>query len=293
MTAVNVPRSKPSVTPSSARTDAVAGSEVASEGVELESSHGLTNSPVAAAPRRWGAAESCGSGSPPPTSGKPPAPEGTCPLMFAGMARTVLVVDDSAAFRRSARMLLQARGYEVVGMAGRRRVGPRGGAGAAPGLRAAGRQPARRRRRDAAGQFNGAGGRARLDARRGRDRRRRGRRRARASSPRPSSPRRGSSNCSARHDPSRHRRGPGAAAPGDRAAARRRRLRGRRRGRRRARPAAQGRRPQARRRDRRRPDAARQHRRRAARGDGDPRARSRTSACSCSASTPRSATRST
>jgi DNA-binding NarL/FixJ family response regulator len=34
------------------------------------------------------------------------------------MARTVLVVDDSAAFRTSARMLLQARGYEVVGVAG-------------------------------------------------------------------------------------------------------------------------------------------------------------------------------
>ena len=34
------------------------------------------------------------------------------------MARTVLVVDDSAAFRASARMLLQARGYDVVGVAG-------------------------------------------------------------------------------------------------------------------------------------------------------------------------------
>jgi CheY-like chemotaxis protein len=34
------------------------------------------------------------------------------------MARTVLVVDDSAAFRATARMLLQARGYEVVGVAG-------------------------------------------------------------------------------------------------------------------------------------------------------------------------------
>ena len=33
------------------------------------------------------------------------------------MARTVLVIDDSAAFRTSARMLLQARGYEVVGVA--------------------------------------------------------------------------------------------------------------------------------------------------------------------------------
>jgi DNA-binding NarL/FixJ family response regulator len=38
--------------------------------------------------------------------------------MFRGMARTVLVVDDSAAFRTTARMLLQARGYEVVGVAG-------------------------------------------------------------------------------------------------------------------------------------------------------------------------------
>jgi DNA-binding NarL/FixJ family response regulator len=37
--------------------------------------------------------------------------------MLCGMARTVLVVDDSAAFRTSARMLLQARGYEVVGVA--------------------------------------------------------------------------------------------------------------------------------------------------------------------------------
>jgi DNA-binding NarL/FixJ family response regulator len=33
------------------------------------------------------------------------------------MPRTVLVVDDSAAFRTTARMLLQARGYEVVGVA--------------------------------------------------------------------------------------------------------------------------------------------------------------------------------
>lgn len=33
------------------------------------------------------------------------------------MARTVLVIDDSAAFRTSARMLLQARGYDVVGVA--------------------------------------------------------------------------------------------------------------------------------------------------------------------------------
>src|SRR4051794_2069258 len=34
------------------------------------------------------------------------------------MARTVLVVDDSAAFRTTARMLLETRGYEVVGVAG-------------------------------------------------------------------------------------------------------------------------------------------------------------------------------
>jgi DNA-binding NarL/FixJ family response regulator len=33
------------------------------------------------------------------------------------MARTVLVVDDSAAFRTTARVLLMARGYEVVGVA--------------------------------------------------------------------------------------------------------------------------------------------------------------------------------
>jgi DNA-binding NarL/FixJ family response regulator len=34
------------------------------------------------------------------------------------MPRTVLVIDDSAAFRASAKVLLQARGYEVVGVAG-------------------------------------------------------------------------------------------------------------------------------------------------------------------------------
>jgi len=33
------------------------------------------------------------------------------------MARTVLVIDDSAAFRASARTLLRARGYDVVGVA--------------------------------------------------------------------------------------------------------------------------------------------------------------------------------
>jgi DNA-binding NarL/FixJ family response regulator len=33
------------------------------------------------------------------------------------MPRTVLIVDDSAAFRATARVLLGARGYEVVGMA--------------------------------------------------------------------------------------------------------------------------------------------------------------------------------
>jgi DNA-binding NarL/FixJ family response regulator len=33
------------------------------------------------------------------------------------MPRTVLIVDDSSAFRSTARMLLQARGYEVVGVA--------------------------------------------------------------------------------------------------------------------------------------------------------------------------------
>jgi DNA-binding NarL/FixJ family response regulator len=33
------------------------------------------------------------------------------------MARTVLLVDDSAAFRATAQMLLEARGYEVVGVA--------------------------------------------------------------------------------------------------------------------------------------------------------------------------------
>jgi len=34
------------------------------------------------------------------------------------MPRTVLVVDDSAPFRASARGLLEARGYEVIGVAG-------------------------------------------------------------------------------------------------------------------------------------------------------------------------------
>src|SRR3954447_14512536 len=34
-----------------------------------------------------------------------------------GMPRTVLVVDDSAAFRATAQVLLRARGYEVVGAA--------------------------------------------------------------------------------------------------------------------------------------------------------------------------------
>ena len=34
------------------------------------------------------------------------------------MARTVLVIDDSSAFRTTARMLWAARGYEVVGVAG-------------------------------------------------------------------------------------------------------------------------------------------------------------------------------
>ena len=34
------------------------------------------------------------------------------------MPRTVLVVDDSAAFRATAQVLLRARGYEVVGAAG-------------------------------------------------------------------------------------------------------------------------------------------------------------------------------
>src|SRR4051812_34402345 len=37
---------------------------------------------------------------------------------MTAMPRTVLVVDDSAAFRATARTLLRARGYEVVGVAG-------------------------------------------------------------------------------------------------------------------------------------------------------------------------------
>jgi DNA-binding NarL/FixJ family response regulator len=38
--------------------------------------------------------------------------------MLWTMARTVLIVDDSAAFRTTAQVLLRARGYEVVGVAG-------------------------------------------------------------------------------------------------------------------------------------------------------------------------------
>ena len=189
------------------------------------------------------------------------------------MPRTVLVVDDSAAFRTTARMLLEARGYEVVGVA----------EDVASGLAAARElQPdcvlLDVNLPDGDGDQRGSGrwtARAAvvlvstLDASALGD----VERSARAGScPRPSWPRRGWSSCWGRHErPRRDRRGPGAAAPGDRAAARRRRLRGRRRGRRRARPAAQGRRAQARRRDRRRPDAARQHRRRPARGARDPR----------------------
>ena len=72
------------------------------------------------------------------------------------MPRTVLVVDDSAAFRATAQMLLQARGYEVVGVGRGPRVRAGGGARAAARLRAARRQPARRRRRRrGAGTFDG------------------------------------------------------------------------------------------------------------------------------------------
>src|SRR5215207_1230037 len=44
--------------------------------------------------------------------------KGPGPFSFQSMPRTVLVVDDSAAFRATARMLLTARGYQVVGVAG-------------------------------------------------------------------------------------------------------------------------------------------------------------------------------
>ena len=92
----------------------------------------------------------------PLTSGKPPARNGTVPYGGA-MARTVLVVDDSAAFRATARMLLQARGYEVVGVAGDVASGLATAARAAAGLRAARRQPARRGRGDARRRrFDGA-----------------------------------------------------------------------------------------------------------------------------------------
>jgi DNA-binding NarL/FixJ family response regulator len=37
---------------------------------------------------------------------------------LCSVPRRVLIVDDSAAFRATARVLLQARGYEVVGLAG-------------------------------------------------------------------------------------------------------------------------------------------------------------------------------
>ena len=47
------------------------------------------------------------------------------------MATTVLIVDDHPGFRASARMLLEAEGYEVVGEAEDGRAGPRGGGRAA------------------------------------------------------------------------------------------------------------------------------------------------------------------
>ena len=99
---------------------------------------------------RWGAAETCGSGSRPPDLRQSPQLKGPARLRLCGMPRTVLVVDDSAAFRATARMLLTG-----ARLRGRRRR-PRtwrpalaAAARAAAGLRAAGRQPARRRRRDA------------------------------------------------------------------------------------------------------------------------------------------------
>ena len=46
-----------------------------------------------------------------------PRLKGSDPFRFQAMPRTVLVVDDSAAFRATARVLLSARGYEVVGAA--------------------------------------------------------------------------------------------------------------------------------------------------------------------------------
>ena len=121
------------------------------------------------------------------------------------MARSVLVVDDSAPFRATARALLEARGYRVVGAVA-------GGGEALAAVEAM--RPdavlldinlpdadgvARRR---AAGRRGRPGGRARLHARRGRHARRRSSAPARAaSSPRPSSPRRGWSSCWGRREP--------------------------------------------------------------------------------------------
>ena len=116
------------------------------------------------------------------------------------MPRTVLVVDDSAAFRATARVLLSARGYEVVGVARGRRVRAarrraRCGRTAwcwtstcptATGVSVAGGPDRERRPR----------GRARVHARRVGARRRRRALAARAAScPSPSSRRRGSSSC--------------------------------------------------------------------------------------------------
>ncbi len=297
ITAVNVPRAKSSVTPSSART--TPSPEPKSRTRDLggwRASHGHPTVPVhgtAVLGRRGDLRFAIATPRPtaiPPTTGADGDME--------AMPRTVLVVDDSAAFRTTRadaaggarlRGRRRRRGRRV-----RRSRRPRGcgpdcvlldvnlpdgdGVTVAGQLPAAGYAPAScsspRSRRPRSATPSSVPARA-------------------ASCRSPSSPRRASSNCWARRDARRHRRGPGAAAPGHRAAARRRRLRGRGRGGRRARPAAQGRRAQAGRRDRRRPDAARQHRRRPARRDGDPRDPARASACSCSPSTPRSATRST
>ena len=95
---------------------AVAGAEVANQGVELESESCHPRSQPDAR-LSLGRSGDLRFGIATPTSGKPPEPKGDWPFKLCGMARTVLVVDDSAAFRRTARMLLQARGYEVVGAA--------------------------------------------------------------------------------------------------------------------------------------------------------------------------------
>ena len=85
------------------------------------------------------------------------------------MTRTVLIVDDHPSFRASARMLLEAEGYEVVGEAEDGQSALRAVEELASGRRAARRAAARHRRnrgrRPAHGQRVGSGDRAHLEPR--------------------------------------------------------------------------------------------------------------------------------